>query len=72
MLARLGKACFLRPPKDLIKDLRNNSKTVMDVSEDFRSIVDKYAIVSFYEEDRLHGIDKEVLFQQCLSFSMFY
>ncbi|KAF2793083.1 hypothetical protein K505DRAFT_325724, partial [Melanomma pulvis-pyrius CBS 109.77] len=61
MLARLGKACFLRPPKDLIKDLRNNSKTVMDVSEDFRSIVDKYAIVSFYEEDKLHGIDKEVV-----------
>jgi hypothetical protein len=59
ILAVIAKAAFLRPTKN-IKDLENNSSTLMDVSEDFRSIVGKYYIVSFYEDTKIKRISKEV------------
>jgi hypothetical protein len=59
ILAVIAKAAFLHPTKNL-KDLENNSSTLMDVSEDFRSIVGKYYIVSFYEDTKIKGISKEV------------
>jgi hypothetical protein len=59
ILAVIAKAAVLHPTKN-IKDLENNSSTLMDVSEDFRSIVGKYYIVNFYEDTKIKGISKEV------------
>ena len=59
ILEVIAKAAMLHSTKN-IKDLENNSSTLMDVSEDFRSIVGKYYIVSFYEDTKIKGINKEV------------
>jgi hypothetical protein len=59
ILAGIAKVAFLNPSKN-IKDLKNNSSTLMDVSEDFRSIVGKYYIVSFFEDTKIKGVSKEV------------
>jgi len=59
MFAGIAKAAGLHPTKN-IKDLQNNSSTLKDVSEDFRSIVEKYSIVSFYEDTKIKGLNKEV------------
>lgn len=59
VLSGIAKAAFLNPTKN-IKDLKNNSSTLLNVSEDFRSIVGKYYIVSFYEDMKIKGISKEV------------
>jgi hypothetical protein len=53
-LARIGKAAFLKAPSNLLKDLESNSKALEGISEDFRSIADKYAITSFYESDEIN------------------
>ncbi|KAN0120203.1 ankyrin [Hyaloscypha variabilis] len=60
ILASIAKAAFLHPTKN-ITELQNNSSTLMDVSEDFRSIVGKYSIVSFYEDTKIKGVSKEVV-----------
>ena len=59
ILAGIAKAAFLNPSKN-IKELKNNSSTLMDVSEDFRSIAGRYYIVSFYEDTKIKGLSKEV------------
>ena len=59
ILAGISKAAFLHPTPN-IKVLKNNSATLMDVSEDFRSIVGNYSIVSFYEDTKIKGVGKEV------------
>ena len=59
MIAGIAKAAFLHPTKN-IKDLQKNSSTLMDVSEDFRSIVEKYPILSFYEDTKIKGVNKAV------------
>jgi hypothetical protein len=59
ILASIAKAAFLHPTKN-ITELQNNSSTLMDVSEDFRSIVGKYSIVSFYEDTKIKRVGKEV------------
>lgn len=46
--------------KSLLKTLSNDSEELLRISEDFRTIVSKYVIVSFYEEDKLRGVHKEV------------
>ena len=60
MLARIAKVAFLRPAEDHLKDLRNSLNTLMDVSEDFRSIAEKYTIISSYEDLKIKCINKEV------------
>jgi hypothetical protein len=59
-LARVAELAFQHPKKKFIEDLKNNSDTLMNVSEDFRSIVEKYAIISFYEENQYKVVGKEV------------
>ncbi|KAI9155676.1 Ankyrin-3 [Paramyrothecium foliicola] len=61
MLARVASVAFLRPVRGLIKDLRNNSGLLMDVSEDFRSIANEYKIVSFYEADKVPRLNSVVV-----------
>jgi hypothetical protein len=49
---------FLRQLKSsLFRAMENNSKDLMKISEDFCSIVQKYAIVTLYEKNeyRAHG-----------------
>jgi hypothetical protein len=48
MVFRWRKSAFLDA-------LRPNSKDLMDISEDFRSIAGKYALVSFVEQDVYRG-----------------
>jgi hypothetical protein len=61
MLARIAYVSLLNPASGYIKDLRNNSSLLMDVSEDFRSIASQYRIISFYEADKLPRINSVVL-----------
>jgi hypothetical protein len=63
LLANIGQAAFLKPSKNLLGDLRNNSNTLKDISEDFRSIAENYAITSFYESEKLKVIGREVYLQ---------
>ena len=60
ILAGITKIAFLNPPSKFIKDLKNNSSALIDVSKDFRSIVGKYSVVSFYEDTKIKGVSKEV------------
>jgi len=38
-----------------VETLQPNSRDLMDISEDFRPIASKYAIISFIEEDAYDG-----------------
>lgn len=52
----IGKVMFLRPKKEFLDNLKSNNKTLLNISEDFIKIVDRYRITSFYEEDKIGGI----------------
>jgi hypothetical protein len=56
VLAGIAKIMFLSPKKQLIDDLRSNSKALRDISEDFVKIVARYSVKSFYEEDKTGGL----------------
>jgi hypothetical protein len=56
MLAGMAKVMFLSPKKQLLDDLKASSKTLSDTSEDLVSIVSRYSIKSFYEENKIGGL----------------
>jgi hypothetical protein len=61
LIVGIKSAAFGTGPKiSFLNLLRPNSKDLMDLSEDFRSIATKYAIVSFIEEDRINGLGSVV------------
>jgi len=49
MLSSITATVFHRPPPPLIKALEKDSQHLTEISEDFRTLADKYAIASFYE-----------------------
>ncbi|KAI1157492.1 hypothetical protein F5B18DRAFT_644862 [Nemania serpens] len=51
MIACIAAFSLRQPKSKFIQAMESNSKDLMEISEDFRSIVDKYAIISFYEEN---------------------
>ncbi|KAH7069381.1 Alpha/Beta hydrolase protein [Paraphoma chrysanthemicola] len=61
IIAKIAKTVFLNPKRELIKDLKTNSQPLVQVSEDFRPIADKYKIVSFFEEDGILGTSNLVV-----------
>ena len=56
ILAGIGKMMFLSPTRQLLDDLKSNSKALSEISEDFVKIVCRYSIKSFYEENKIGGI----------------
>jgi hypothetical protein len=56
IIAGIAKAMFLSPKKELLNDLKANSKTLSEISDDFVRIVSRYQIKSFYEENLLGGL----------------
>jgi hypothetical protein len=63
LLARVAQLAFLNPPRNLVNALKNNSTPLMEITEDFLSIAGKYKFVSFYEESRLRGLNREVFYR---------
>lgn len=55
ILAGIAKIMFLSPKKQLLDDLKSNSKALSEISEDFIKIVSRYGVKSFYEENKLGG-----------------
>ena len=66
MLAGIAKVMFLSPKKQLLDDLKSNSKALNDISEDFVKIVSRYSVKSFYEENKLGGFAIVCLFLAAL------
>ena len=56
LVTSIAMTAFRRPKSALLDALKPNSKDLMDISEDFRSIARKYALVSFVEQDVYCGI----------------
>lgn len=51
-----GSANYTLAQSAFIETLKPNSRDLMDISEDFRPISTKYAIISFFEQDVYSGI----------------
>jgi hypothetical protein len=47
MLASVVAFSLRQPKSRFVQAMENNSRDLMEISEDFRSIVQKYAIISF-------------------------
>ncbi|KAH7204891.1 ankyrin repeat-containing domain protein [Fusarium redolens] len=56
ILAGIARIMFLKPKRQLLDDLRSNSRTLSDISEDFLKIVSRYSIKSFYEENKMKNL----------------
>ena len=56
IIAGIANAMFLSPKKELLNDLKANSKTLNDISEHFVRIVSRYEVKSSHEEDLLGGL----------------
>ncbi|GAB1316537.1 Alpha/Beta hydrolase protein [Madurella fahalii] len=62
MVAGITLSAFGTKPKtSFLRALKPNSRDLMDISEDFRSIATKYAITSFVEEDKFSGLGRVVV-----------
>jgi hypothetical protein len=44
------------PESSMLNDIKANSRALMDISEDFRSICMEFGIVSFWEEDKMEWL----------------
>jgi hypothetical protein len=56
LMTGIASAAFLKPKKEFIRALKQNSRELEVISEDFRPLAERYSIVSFWEEDMLEGL----------------
>ncbi len=61
LVSGIAAIAFNKPQSAFVEALKPNSKDLMDVSEDFRSIATRYALVSFVEQDVFDGIGTVVI-----------
>jgi hypothetical protein len=51
LISSIAASAFRKPKSAFIETLQPNSRYLIEISEDFRPIATKYAIISFVEED---------------------
>ncbi|RYP59387.1 hypothetical protein DL769_008562 [Monosporascus sp. CRB-8-3] len=61
MATAIAATTFNKPQSAFVDALKPNSRDLMDVSEDFRSIATRYALVTFVEQDVFDGIGSVIV-----------
>lgn len=61
LVSGIAATAFDEPRSAFVDALKPNSQDLMDISEDFRSIATRYALVSFVEQDVLDGIGSVIV-----------